>query len=543
MSLLFQGVGLSTSDRSIEIRRRRWGFSLACSLFIPLFIPPAHWSGEGANTHPRRTSPPLGSGVQDTLVERVVSDISQDSITAYLWRLQDFQTRYSYTDSCRACSEWLYEKLSSYELSPQFHEYLHQGCTWVNVVGTLRGLRRPSEIVILCGHYDSISEDPYNFAPGANDNGTGTAAIVEIARVFSNYDFDRTVRFILFSGEEQGLVGSHEYAEEARAAGENIFWVFNIDMVGYMPSQPWVVDIRTDYPSEELADTFIAVGERYTSLMGNKVLMPDAPSDQRSFWEFGYQGIWGRGGGDYEAYKHTTADTIGNLDLDYLTEVTRMFAAGTLELGPIAAPVPPSPILSVVPGDRSAVLSWDETPERWESFEGYRVYRGSEPDPAWLVLIGQYDKVDGIGYDTGLEHSATDSGLLNGSPYYYAVTSYDSTPASLESDVSENLALVYPAPPSAVNLDRVAVVPNPYRPGQWESIGWGEKLQFINLPAGATIRIYSLGGDLIEAIEHRGADAGSCEWYPQSARIASGVYLYSVDTRVGSKVGKFVVIK
>ena len=102
----------------------------------------------------------------------------------------------------------------------------------------LSGLGRsttPEEEVLLVGHYDTISNapDPATLAPGADDNGTGIAAIVEAARHLAGARYERTVKFVCFSGEEIGLLGSAAYAARAESLGTPIAGVFNLDCVGW----------------------------------------------------------------------------------------------------------------------------------------------------------------------------------------------------------------------------------------------------------------------------------------------------------------------
>jgi hypothetical protein len=111
------------------------------------------------------------------------------------------------------------------------HTYRFDGQTWKNLVLTLPGIRHPNEVVILSAHLDSMSEQPASLAPGASDNATGAAALLEAARIFRNAHFDRTLRLIFFTGEEQGKVGSHAYVRDRDLQG--VVGVFNLDMFGY----------------------------------------------------------------------------------------------------------------------------------------------------------------------------------------------------------------------------------------------------------------------------------------------------------------------
>jgi len=106
---------------------------------------------------------------------------------------------------------------------------------WVNVEATLPGAVDPEESYLLCGHFDSISEVAALRAPGADDNASGTALVVAAARALSGTRFEKTLTFVCFSGEENGLRGSADYAARFSKNGSPPLGVINADMVGYDP--------------------------------------------------------------------------------------------------------------------------------------------------------------------------------------------------------------------------------------------------------------------------------------------------------------------
>jgi hypothetical protein len=245
---------------------------------------------------------------------------------------------------------------------------------------------------------------------------------------------------------------------------------------------------------------------------------------------------------------------------------------------------PPPPPLKVTLGPNRIGLNWQWTaadpginPEeyvdkkRGKVFEGYRLYKGivdpQQPsaEPQKYVLLADYDLVDGTGYDTGLQYTFVDQGVVSGIPYYYAVTSYDKGDTlngvpPLEGSIRLNLKRVFVGSSAAApsNL-QVAVVPNPYlgsadytQPVRWEDFeatGWVEqsrRVQFINLPAQCTIRVYTLAGEHVTTIEHHDPTRGYEDWNLVSRAnqaVASGIYLFSVETDAERQVGKFVILK
>ena len=205
---------------------------------------------------------------------------------------------------------------------------------WKNVVGTRPGKVSDQEVII-CGHFDSISEDPYNLAPGADDNASGTAAVMEAARVLGRGFFEKTLKFICFSGEEEGLYGSGEYAADAKRQGDDIMAVLNFDMIGYEDTAPEDIDVIGNEPSEWLVDFTIDCANAYVpGLPTLKIIDPTfTPSDHSPFWNAGYDALLAIEDRMVPyPYYHTVNDTIGNLTMAFTTDVTRMGVAAIAEL-------------------------------------------------------------------------------------------------------------------------------------------------------------------------------------------------------------------
>jgi photosystem II stability/assembly factor-like uncharacterized protein len=215
-----------------------------------------------------------------------------------------------------------------------------------NVVGERRGTGTPDEIVIIGGHFDSISGDQCpSLCPGAEDNGSGTACAMAAARALRNMPFKRTVRYIAFGAEEHGLVGSRAYANYCAAQGEKIVAVLNADMVCYDEDS----GARDDFVAGSrnhgvwLYDYLKAVGNLYgQNLIYDKGF---GVSDDASFENAGYpalgviEGGEGSGGFLEYPYYHSTEDTLDKLHpklgVRFVRDYTAMFAhlAGFDETG------------------------------------------------------------------------------------------------------------------------------------------------------------------------------------------------------------------
>ena len=199
---------------------------------------------------------------------------------------------------------------------------------------------------MLCAHYDSRMEslaDATSRAPGADDNASGVAAVLEVARLLAGVDLTDTVHFVAFSGEEQGLWGSTEYAAQLAAAGTPVHRLVNLDMVGVPPADGSVTVERdlgnvvatNDAGSATFGAVMAQAAADYTSLP--VVLGPIYASDYMPFEARGWVTIGAFEGGSNPDY-HRTTDDVGTLDHAYLTAVTRLTLATLLQvcLGAVA---------------------------------------------------------------------------------------------------------------------------------------------------------------------------------------------------------------
>ncbi len=196
-----------------------------------------------------------------------------------------------------------------------------------NVIATFNESDK-NDIYIIGGHYDSISEQTSRSAPGAEDNATGSAGVLELARVFASKKSDATLIFITFSGEEQGLIGSKAYVRNLPAATRaRIKAVITMDMIGYSKDDSEDVLLETSQEFKSLSAQLARVS---TLVPGLKYFTTFNPfgSDHMSFIDNSIPAIltidndWG----DYPAY-HRTSDTIDKVSRDMGTAILKMNAA------------------------------------------------------------------------------------------------------------------------------------------------------------------------------------------------------------------------
>jgi photosystem II stability/assembly factor-like uncharacterized protein len=205
----------------------------------------------------------------------------------------------------------------------------------MNIVATKPGTVSPEEIYIIGGHYDSTSNNRYYDAPGADDNATGTIAALEAATVLLDQDFEATIRFVCFSREEQGLVGSGAYARYCASRGDNILGVLNFDMIGYVDQQPEEVEIIHDGISEPVAQAFADASDLYATTLDYRLRNSPGSrsSDHASFWDAGYMAFCGIEDSPLQnPYYHRTTDRYNTIDYDFYEDVVRGAVAMLAEM-------------------------------------------------------------------------------------------------------------------------------------------------------------------------------------------------------------------
>ncbi len=296
-----------------------------------------------AKTAPRKWTGTLPDKYLATLVELV----STANLEATVNHLASYHTRHSLSPQIGQVADWITARFTGYGYADvSSHTYTREGHTLRNVVCRKPGSGAQPKTVLLCGHYDSRAAnlaDPSAKAPGADDNATGIALILECARLLRHADLADTVLFVAFSGEEQGLWGSTAYAETLQQAGEPIELVYNVDMVGYPPANRAIIverDTGNAVASNDAAS--VAVGAVIAQLAADYTTLPAQlgpiyASDYMPFEARAYVAVGLYEAGNNPGY-HSVDDTVDKVDVGYLTEVTKLalasmarFAAGFVD--------------------------------------------------------------------------------------------------------------------------------------------------------------------------------------------------------------------
>jgi Zn-dependent M28 family amino/carboxypeptidase len=165
-------------------------------------------------------------------IEEITNKISSFEIENTIFDLVAFETRWSHQKQLDV-AKYLYKRIKGHLSNTYFHEYEFWGVNWKNVVATIPGKIHPEQIVIVCAHLDSKSDQRLVYAPGADDNASGCAAVLELARLLSEHSFEKSIRFIFFSREETGWEGSAAYVNSIERNKEKIIAALNLDMIAH----------------------------------------------------------------------------------------------------------------------------------------------------------------------------------------------------------------------------------------------------------------------------------------------------------------------
>ncbi len=369
-------------------------------------------------------------------VSKIVSEISEERITETLRKMETFGTRNlmssqdNPTRGIGAARKWIYAQLSGYsprlEVGYDQHRVkkiegrasrITRDVDLYNIVAVLPGTTSKEQRVMISSHYDSFVlgnmaggepepgevpplRDPDLDAPGVTDNGSGTACVMELARVMSQYQFEKTLVFVIFAGEEQGLVGSTLYAEKARAENQKIEALLNNDIIGFEASlggrrENDRVNVYSedpeDSPSREIARYIRDMAWRYVpGMLADPVFRADRfgrGGDHTPFNLEGFAAVRITSAQENLANEHSLRDTFANTSPSYVTRVVRVNAAAAASLG--WAPKPPMTTKETERDGRKVTQllldrgkSRDDARLRWTQ-------ESPEPDLAGFVVLSR----------------------------------------------------------------------------------------------------------------------------------------------------------
>ena len=252
-------------------------------------------------------------------------------------------TRYTLASRIRSAEAFVYQWYAGLGIPVSYFNWTYGSYSGRNVIAEVRGAVDPSQILLLGGHLDNNSQIPYATAPGADDNATGTAATLLIARILRSYTPAITVRFVHFTGEEQGQWGSRVYANTLRQRGENVIGFINLDMIGWDSNGDRVAEIHTASgpKSNALGTEFLNRNDRYQQGMvfERKTTTASRFSDHSPFWDNNYGAFLTIENffddaipRDRNPYYHNTGDLPARVNTNYVARIGRVALATVAEL-------------------------------------------------------------------------------------------------------------------------------------------------------------------------------------------------------------------
>jgi hypothetical protein len=325
-----------------------------------------------------------GLGQLKTLNPRVsgiVAEVSEQRITETLTKLESFGTRNllsSSDDPARgiaAARQWIFGELRGYSprLEVSYDQYrvkkiagansrVPRDVDLYNIVAVLPGSLHPEQRILITAHYDTIvlagptgaspnngetpaAPDPNTLSPGVTDDGSGIACVMELARILSQYEFEKTLVFIAFAGEEEDLLGRSLYSAKAKQQNQKIEAVLNNDIIGSELGGSGRVENRRvnvfsddplDSPSRTVARYVREIGERYVpSVRVDLVFRSDRISrtgDHTPFHLEGFGAVRLSSPEEDFSHEHTATDTFDHTSVPYIARVTRVNAAAAASL-------------------------------------------------------------------------------------------------------------------------------------------------------------------------------------------------------------------
>lgn len=250
-----------------------------------------------------------------------------------------FTTRSTITFLCDRAEQYTLERFQSLGFTDvQYDPFTFSGVSARNVVATLPGTKRPGRVVLLGAHLDSTSPQPGLKAPGANDNASGIAGLLMAAEILKQRSFENTLRFVAFTGEEQGLYGSAHYANAAAARGDTIVGVVIFDMIGWYNTQ-YKIDIEGETAWLPLMTVMNDACAQYTSL-ATQMQFVSFGSDHVPFQDVGYPAFLAIES-EYPQFPcyHKQCDTTSWNNAAFIADVMRASVATAAHLA-IPRPLP-----------------------------------------------------------------------------------------------------------------------------------------------------------------------------------------------------------
>jgi Zn-dependent M28 family amino/carboxypeptidase len=297
--------------------------------------------------------PPASTSTLVPAVPALLAQVSVDRMSEHIRSLEGVRHPGTDPEALERAAVYVDAALKSlqYNVEPHFFTYA-AARQYRNIIATRLGVRSPEERVLVTAHYDTKG-----YTPGADDNASGVAALLEIARVLNSVAFERTVQFVALNLEELGYCGSQALASDAAKQGWKIEGMINFDTIAYAGKQipqaspvPSItvpefgdfIAVVGNAASAGLVEMFVqAIGHYQIALPavplvvpGNGETIPDARrSDHASFWDAGYKAVMLTDTAESRSpHYHQATDTLATLNMPFAADVCRAALATVVDM-------------------------------------------------------------------------------------------------------------------------------------------------------------------------------------------------------------------
>jgi hypothetical protein len=474
---------------------------------------------------------------QVPIIQSVINETNIDSLVYFVEELSgEVQTiiggtpytilsRNKYQPGNDKAADYIKQKLNSYGI-PAYDQWWTG--TGRNVYGVQTGTLYPNQKYIICAHYDDMPSG--TTAPGADDNASGTAAVLEAARILSGYVSDYTIIYALWDEEEQGLIGSEYYAQQAYNNGDSILGVVNLDMVSWDSNSDNVAEIHVNSlsSSQNIKNEMLQVNTDYS--IGLTMQVPGSPSyssDHASFWSFNFGAILLiEDFQDFNAYYHTTNDLVQYFNNPYYLKMCKAAFGTFATLAGVYdyVPVELASFTGSVIGN-AVQLQWITASEL--NNYGFEIERSINNDE--FVTIG-FVKGNGTTTETNY-YSYTDKPFESANlkiNYRLKQIDYDGTYSY------SNVVNVEFNVPREFSLSQN--YPNPFNPST--------RIKYsIATDGKVTLKVYDLMGSEVATLVDEFRPSGNHEIVFDASGLTSGTYFYTLTADGFMTTKKMIVIK
>lgn len=475
-------------------------------------------------------------------IQNIISEVNIDSLMHFVKELSGnipttingqnytIASRHKNQQGNDMSMNYIKQKLDSYGLQTTIQTF---STTGKNIYGVKTGNVYPNKKYIICAHFDAMPSG--TFAPGADDNASGTAAVIEAARILRNYNFDYTIIFALWDEEEQGLIGSNYFATQARNINDSIMGVINLDMIAFDSNNDHKSEIHTRSVGSSL-ELWQKMLDLNTNLSIGLTLATKNPgstySDHASFWSKSYGAVLLiEDNNDFHTQYHTVNDVISYFNIPYYHKNSKIAIATIADISKIIGVVPVELInFEAEIFANNIILKWSTASETNNfGFEIQRSVAGSQ----FTIGSNEWETVgfvEGAGTATEINNYYFYDKPELKEKYLYRIKQIDFDGSFYFSDLIE---VDFSTPQ---NFSLTQNYPNPFNP-------FTEIRYQIAEDRKVSLKVFDILGNEVVTLVNEFKSAGSYNIKFSGEGLTSGVYFYTLQAGEFVETKKMMLMK